>query len=63
VNTNSVTFAHLAGVGRIPFLRKFAPHFAQTLQEMNTAPDDDLSDHFPITVDVPLTEPPLKKSP
>jgi endonuclease/exonuclease/phosphatase family metal-dependent hydrolase len=42
---------------------KFAPHFAQTLVEMDTAPDDDLSDHFPITVDIPLTEPPLKKSP
>jgi endonuclease/exonuclease/phosphatase family metal-dependent hydrolase len=42
---------------------KFAPHFAQTLAEMATAPDDDLSDHFPITVDIPLTEPPLKKSP
>lgn len=39
---------------------KFAPHFARTLQEVNNAPDDSLSDHFPITVDVPLTEPPLK---
>ena len=39
---------------------KFAPHFARTLQEMNNAPDDSLSDHFPITVDIPLTEPPLK---
>jgi endonuclease/exonuclease/phosphatase family metal-dependent hydrolase len=39
---------------------KFAPHFARTLQEVNEAPDDSLSDHFPITVDVPLTEPPLK---
>jgi endonuclease/exonuclease/phosphatase family metal-dependent hydrolase len=36
---------------------KFAPHFAQTLQEVNNAPDDSLSDHFPITVDIPLTEP------
>jgi hypothetical protein len=42
---------------------KFAPHFAQTLVEMATAPDDDLSDHFPITVDIPLIEPPLKKGP
>ena len=39
---------------------KFAPHFARTLQEVNEAPDDSLSDHFPIAVDVPLTEPPLK---
>lgn len=41
---------------------KFAPHFARTLQEMNNAPDDSLSDHFPITVDLPLNEPPLKIS-
>jgi endonuclease/exonuclease/phosphatase family metal-dependent hydrolase len=39
---------------------KFAPHFARTLQEVNEAPDDSLSDHFPIAVDVPLTEPLLK---
>jgi endonuclease/exonuclease/phosphatase family metal-dependent hydrolase len=39
---------------------KFTPHFARTLQEVNEAPDDSLSDHFPITVDVPLTEPTLK---
>jgi endonuclease/exonuclease/phosphatase family metal-dependent hydrolase len=39
---------------------KFAPHFAHTLQEATEAPDDPLSDHFPITVDIPLTEPPLK---
>jgi endonuclease/exonuclease/phosphatase family metal-dependent hydrolase len=39
---------------------KFAPHFAQTLQEVNNAPDHSLSDHFPITVDIPLTEPLLK---
>jgi endonuclease/exonuclease/phosphatase family metal-dependent hydrolase len=39
---------------------KFAPHFGRTLQEVNNAPDDSLSDHFPITVDIPLTEPPLK---
>lgn len=39
---------------------KFAPHFARTLQEVNEAPDDSLSDHFPITVDIPLTEPPTK---
>jgi endonuclease/exonuclease/phosphatase family metal-dependent hydrolase len=38
---------------------KFAPHFARTLQEVTSAPDHSLSDHFPITVDIPLTEPPL----
>jgi endonuclease/exonuclease/phosphatase family metal-dependent hydrolase len=37
---------------------KFSPNFARTLQEVNEAPDDSLSDHIPITVDVPLTEPP-----
>jgi len=41
---------------------KFAPHFAQTLQEMNDAPDESLSDHFPIVVDIPLTEPLIKSS-
>jgi endonuclease/exonuclease/phosphatase family metal-dependent hydrolase len=41
---------------------KFAAHFARTLQEVNNAPDDSLSDHFPITIDVPLNEPPLKVS-
>jgi hypothetical protein len=39
---------------------KFAPHFARTLQEVNQAPDDPLSDYFPITVDLPLTETTLK---
>jgi endonuclease/exonuclease/phosphatase family metal-dependent hydrolase len=39
---------------------KFAPHFAHTLQELNEAPDDPLSDHSPITIDISLSEPPLK---
>jgi endonuclease/exonuclease/phosphatase family metal-dependent hydrolase len=39
---------------------KFAPHFARTLQEVNDAPDESLSDHFPITIDVPLAEPSVK---
>jgi endonuclease/exonuclease/phosphatase family metal-dependent hydrolase len=39
---------------------KFAPHFARTLQELNTAPGVSLSDHAPITVDLPLTEPPAE---
>jgi|HubBroStandDraft_6_1064221.scaffolds.fasta_scaffold01822_6 endonuclease/exonuclease/phosphatase family metal-dependent hydrolase len=38
---------------------KFAPHFGRTLQEMNGAPDEPLSDHSPITIDVPLEEPHL----
>jgi endonuclease/exonuclease/phosphatase family metal-dependent hydrolase len=41
---------------------KFAPHFAHTLQELNDAPDDPLSDHAPITVDIPLSEPPLNST-
>ena len=42
---------------------QFAPHFAWTLMELNNAPDESLSDHFPITVDIPLTEPPALGSP
>lgn len=37
---------------------QFAPHFAHTLMELNYAPEEELSDHTPLTVDVPLTEPP-----
>lgn len=40
---------------------QFAPHFARTLAELNNAPAEPLSDHFPITVDIPLTEPPARK--
>jgi len=40
----------------------FAPHFARTLQELNAAPDDPMSDHSPMTIDIPLSEPPLKPS-
>jgi hypothetical protein len=36
---------------------QFAPYFGWTLTELNNAPDDPLSDHSPITVDLPLTEP------
>jgi hypothetical protein len=39
---------------------KFAPHFAETLEELNNAPDTPLSDHFPMVVDIPLEEPHLK---
>jgi len=38
---------------------QFAPHFARTLVELNSAPEESLSDHFPLTVDLPLTEPPV----
>jgi endonuclease/exonuclease/phosphatase family metal-dependent hydrolase len=41
---------------------QFAPHFAWTLMELNSAPADNLSDHAPITVDLPLTEPPPMKA-
>ncbi len=37
---------------------KFAPHYGRTLQELNEAPDIPLSDHSPITVDIPLSDPP-----
>jgi hypothetical protein len=37
---------------------KWAPHFARTLQEMNDLGGDRLSDHAPMTVDLPFTEPP-----
>jgi endonuclease/exonuclease/phosphatase family metal-dependent hydrolase len=37
---------------------QFAPHFAWTLMELNSGPEESLSDHVPITVDLPLTEPP-----
>jgi endonuclease/exonuclease/phosphatase family metal-dependent hydrolase len=38
---------------------KLAPHFARTLEELNFALDQRLSDHNPITVDLPLQEPNL----
>jgi hypothetical protein len=41
---------------------QFASHFARTLMEVNSAPEESLSDHAPITVDLPLTEPPLRTS-
>jgi endonuclease/exonuclease/phosphatase family metal-dependent hydrolase len=39
---------------------QFAPHFAWTLMELNEAPAIPLSDHAPLTVDLPLTEPPAQ---
>lgn len=37
---------------------KFAPTYPTTMQELNNAEPDRISDHPPITVDLPLTEPP-----
>lgn len=42
---------------------QFAPHYGRTLMELNSAPDDNLSDHAPLTVDIPLTEPPPARTP
>jgi len=39
---------------------KFAPTYPTTMQELNAAPEDRISDHPPITVDLPLIEPTLK---
>lgn len=36
---------------------RFAPHFPITMQELNQAVEDRISDHPPMTVDLPLTEP------
>ena len=36
---------------------RFAPHFGRTLKELNQARGERLSDHHPITVDLPLSEP------
>jgi len=36
---------------------RFAPHFPVTMRELNEAVEDRISDHPPMTVDLPLTEP------
>ncbi len=36
---------------------KFAPHFPQTMAEINDVTKDRISDHCPITIELPLTEP------
>ena len=41
---------------------QFAPHYAWTLKELDYAPNHSLSDHAPLTVDLPLTEPPMRTS-
>jgi endonuclease/exonuclease/phosphatase family metal-dependent hydrolase len=37
---------------------RFAPHFGRTLKRLNDAVPDRISDHAPLTVDLPLVEPP-----
>ena len=39
----------------------FAPHFGRTLDAINAAVPDRISDHSPIIVDLPLAEPPIAK--
>ena len=39
---------------------RFAPHFGQTLTEVNEITEDRVSDHRPIIVDLPLNEPLIK---
>jgi endonuclease/exonuclease/phosphatase family metal-dependent hydrolase len=36
---------------------RFGPHFAQTMEELNFFPQEPLSDHNPISVDLPFGEP------
>lgn len=36
---------------------RFAPHFPATMRELNESVEDRISDHPPMTVDLPLTEP------
>lgn len=36
---------------------RFAPHFGQTLDELNEAVEDRISDHAPIIIDLPLNDP------
>lgn len=38
---------------------RFAPHFGRTLKSLNDALPDRISDHSPLTVDLPLNEPRL----
>jgi hypothetical protein len=37
---------------------RFEPHFAQTLADLNNSLPEAISDHSPITVDLPFNEPP-----
>jgi endonuclease/exonuclease/phosphatase family metal-dependent hydrolase len=38
---------------------RFAPHFGRTLKELNQSIPERISDHNPITVDLPFNEPPI----
>ncbi len=40
---------------------RFAPHFGRTYSEVNKVITDRISDHRPLTVDLPLNEPPVNK--
>ncbi len=41
---------------------EFAPHFPVTMRDLNNAVPDGISDHAPITVDLPLTDPAAVKA-
>lgn len=41
---------------------RFAPYFGRTLKELNQSIPERISDHSPITVDLPLREPPILKN-
>lgn len=41
---------------------RFAPHFGRTLNQLNDAVKERMSDHAPIMLDLPLGEPPLGNS-
>jgi len=40
---------------------RMAPHFARTLEDLNNAPSERLSDHYPLVVTLPILEPCLGK--
>ncbi len=42
---------------------RFAPHFGETLEEMNTSLKIPISDHHPNVVDIPFEEPKIQTSP
>lgn len=42
---------------------RMAPHFPRTLEKLNSSMRERLSDHSPLTVDLPITEPGALRSP
>jgi hypothetical protein len=40
----------------------FAPHFAETMRELNQSVEDHISDHPLMTVDLPIQQPPESTS-